>query len=138
MLGHELGHFDHRDHLRGLGNALLIRASLGFFVGDLGVFQIPVSNSIEAIANAKYSQSQETQADAFGLTLLNKTYGHVAGATDFFVKLSKEEKKNLSFLSTHPTSKKRIKELKRSIEQNKYQSLERYPLPKILRDLPKN
>ena len=138
ILGHELGHFNHRDHLKGLGNALLIRASLSFFLGDLGIFQIPVGNSLEAIANAQYSQSQEKQADAFGLTLLNQTYGHVAGATDFFVTLSKKEKNSLSFLSTHPTSQKRIKEIKRLIKQNKYPSLERSPLPTVFSDSPKN
>ena len=132
VLGHELGHFAHRDHLRGLGNTLLIKACLSFFLGDLGIFQIPVGNSIEAIANAQYSQSQEKQADAFGLTLLNKTYGHVAGATDFFTKLSKQENKTISFLSSHPTSKKRIQELKHLIKKNNYPSLERSPLPQAL------
>ena len=132
VLGHELGHFAHRDHLRSLGNAVLIRACLGFFFGDLGIFQIPVSNSIEAIANAQYSQSQEKQADAFGLTLLNKTYGHVAGATDFFIRLSQEENNSISFLSSHPTSQKRIKELKLLIKQNNYPSLERSLLPQSL------
>ena len=138
VLGHELGHFAHRDHLRGLGNSLLIRACLGFFLGDLGVFQIPVGNSIETIANAQYSQSQEIQADAFGLTLLNKSYGHVAGATDFFRTLSKEQKNNISFLSSHPTSQKRIQELKQLIKQNNYLSKERSPLPQTLSNLTKN
>ena len=132
VLGHELGHFAHRDHLRSLGNALLIRACLGFFLGDLGIFQIPVGNSVEAIANAQYSQSQEKQADAFGLTLLNKTYGHVAGATDFFNRLSQAGNNSISFLSSHPTSQKRIRELKLLIKQNNYLSLELSPLPKSL------
>ncbi|MGK7935738.1 MAG: M48 family metallopeptidase [Xenococcaceae cyanobacterium] len=138
VLGHELGHFAHRDHLRGLGNSLLIRASLSFFLGDLGIFQIPVGNSIEAIANAQYSQSQEKQADAFGLTLLNKTYRHVAGATDFFTRLSKEENNNLSFLSTHPASQERIKKLEQLIKENNYPSLERSPLPQALTNLSAN
>lgn len=135
VLGHELGHFAHRDHLRGLGNTLIIRASLSFFLGDLGILQIPVGNSIEAIANARYSQSQEKQADAFGLTLLNKTYGHVGGATDFFNRLSKEENNNISFLSSHPTSQARIKELKRLIQENNYPNLARSPLPQSLINL---
>ncbi|MDJ0636442.1 MAG: M48 family metallopeptidase [Xenococcaceae cyanobacterium MO_188.B29] len=138
VLGHELGHFAHRDHLRGLGNALLIRVSLGFFLGDLGIFQIPVGNSIEAIANAQYSQSQEKQADAFGLTLLNKTYGHVAGATDFFTRLSQEENNSLSFFSSHPASQQRIKKLEQLIKENNYPILDRSSLPKVLTNVSKN
>ena len=132
VLGHELGHFAHRDHLRSLGNSILIRASLGFFLGDLGILQIPVGNSIEAVANAKFSQSQEIQADAFGLTLLNQAYGHVAGATDFFRTLSKEKNYSISFLSSHPTSQKRIQALEQLIKASDYLIKERSPLPQGL------
>ncbi|MDJ0690166.1 MAG: M48 family metalloprotease [Xenococcaceae cyanobacterium MO_188.B32] len=96
---------------------------------------MPLGNSIEAIANARYSQSQETQADVFGLTLLNQTYGHVAGATDFFTRLSREENKSISFLSTHPNSQKRIKAIERLVKQNNYQIKERSPLPQVLNSL---
>lgn len=60
-------------------------------------------------------------------------YGHVAGATDFFARLSQQKGVDLAFLSTHPAPEQRVVELKRLIEQRNYQIGERSPLPKSLR-----
>lgn len=119
ILGHELGHFANRDHLRGLGNFLLVRIIVSSFFGDLGSLQSAVDFG-NAIANSNYSQKQEIQADEFGLNLLYKYYGHVGGATDFFQRLSQENKLDIAFLSTHPSSKKRIKKIEQIITKQKY------------------
>lgn len=87
ILGHELGHFANRDHLRSLGKTLAIRVAIASIFGDSGTLANIVGVLIENISNTSYSQSQEYQADEFGLILLNKTYGYVTGATDFFKNL---------------------------------------------------
>ncbi|MFW6358530.1 MAG: M48 family metallopeptidase [Chroococcales cyanobacterium] len=132
VLGHELGHFAHRDHLRKLGRVLLVRMAIAYFLGDTSALQSVASTAGTAIANAQYSQSQEQQADAFGLALLYDTYGHVAGATDFFQRLSEQEKRNLAFLSTHPAPKKRVRELQQLIQEKNYPIETRSPLPETL------
>ncbi|MBE9170728.1 M48 family metallopeptidase [Pleurocapsales cyanobacterium LEGE 06147] len=132
ILGHELGHFVHRDHLRNLGNTLLLRLAIAYFVGDFGVFQSAIATSVQAVANAQYSQSQETQADQFGLDLLNKTYGHVGGATIFFERMNRQDRQNISFLSTHPAPAKRVKALQKTIKEDNYKIDKLTPLPKIL------
>lgn len=120
ILGHELGHFAHRDHLRSLGNILVLRMTVSYFLGDVNVFQSIVATTINAISEAQYSQKQERQADQFGLMLLNRTYGQVAGSTDFFHKLSQEQKSNFDFLASHPAPGKRVKEINELIKANKY------------------
>jgi hypothetical protein len=62
----------------------LLRIAIAYFLDDFRSFQGAIATSIEPIAKAQYSQSQEKQADEFGLFLFNKTYNHVTGATDFF------------------------------------------------------
>lgn len=133
VLAHELGHFAHRDHLRGLGRILLVRVALAYFLGDAGALQSAASGAVEAIARSQYSQSQEREADAFGLMLLDDTYGHVAGATDFFERMSEKPGANFAFLSTHPAPKKRVEELERLIEKQGYEIGTRSPLPKTLK-----
>lgn len=128
ILGHELGHFAHRDHLRSIGNVLLIRIALSYLLGDLGNLQSGVELA-KAIAKAQFSQKQEIQADRFGLELLYQYYGHVAGATDFFESLTKQPQLNISFLSTHPSSQKRVKELNKLIKQKNYPIRQKHPLP---------
>ena len=133
VLGHELGHFAHRDHLRSLGNVLVLRMTISYFLGDVNVFQSIVATTVNAISKAQYSQKQEKQADEFGLMLLDKTYNHVGGATYFFAKLSKRNKSQLDFLSSHPAPAKRVRELKKLIKQNDYSSSSVSPLPKVLK-----
>jgi predicted Zn-dependent protease len=132
VLGHELGHFAHRDHLRGLGRSLLVQIVVAMFIGDTGWLQSAAASSVEAVTRSRFSQSQEREADEYGLTLLQKTYGHVAGATDFFARMSRQKGANVAFLSTHPTPGKRVNELKRLIEEYNYPIKERVPLPQTL------
>ncbi len=133
ILGHELGHFANRDHLRGLGNVLVLRMTISYFLGDASVFSSIISTSVNAISQAQFSQRQEKQSDQFGLTLLDKTYQNVAGATDFFERLSKKEKSDFDFLSSHPASQKRVKEIKNLIQKNGYSFGSLTPLPETLR-----
>ncbi|MEL7075794.1 MAG: M48 family metallopeptidase [Cyanobacteria bacterium J06629_2] len=132
VLGHELGHFAHRDHLRGLGNVLVLRVTIAYLLGDASIFKSIVASSVRAISQAQYSQKQEKQADKFGLGLLAQTYGQVAGATDFFQRLSKSRTSNFDFLASHPAPAKRVKEIKKLIRENKYSIGSVEPLPKAL------
>lgn len=132
ILGHELGHFSNRDHLRSLGRELLLQVAITSFIGDAGWLQSVAASGIATLSKAQYSQSQELQADEFGLRLLQQTYGHVAGATDFFARLSQQKNVNLAFLATHPASGKRVAELQRLQRRRNYRTGERSPLPKTL------
>ena len=131
ILGHELGHFANRDHLRSLGRELLLQVAIASLIGDVGWIQ-SVASGITALSKAQYSQSQEYQADEFGLALLQQTYGHVTGATDFFARLSQQKSVDLAFLATHPASGKRVAELQRLQQSQHYRTGERSPLPKTL------
>ena len=131
ILGHELGHFSNRDHLRGLGRELLLQVALASLIGDAGWIQ-SVASGITALSKAHYSQSQEYQADEFGLALLQQTYGHVTGATDFFARLSQQKSMNLAFLATHPGAGSRVAQLQRLQQKRNYRLGELKPLPKTL------
>ncbi|MDY6806382.1 MAG: M48 family metallopeptidase [Cyanobacteriota bacterium] len=124
VLGHELGHFAGRDHLRSLGRGLLLRAVVGSFVGDLSWLE----SAAVAVSAARFSQSQERQADEFGLELLNDYYGHVAGATDFFQGLKDKPGLGLAFFSSHPNPGDRVERLKGLIQQRGYGIGEKQPL----------
>ena len=120
ILGHELGHFANRDHLRNLGKTLAIRVAIASLFGDNSTLANSVGVVIETISNARYSQEQEYQADEFGLILLNKTYGHVTGATDFFKNFKEKENLGWDFFSSHPAGNKRVKRLEKLIKQKQY------------------
>lgn len=129
VLGHEIGHFANRDHIRNIGRTLVIRTVISTIFGDVSF----LGDAAQIISSSKFSQSQEKEADEYGLELLYETYGQVAGATDFFDRMSKERGANWDFLTTHPAPAKRVQKLKDLIQERHYPTGEYTPLPEILK-----
>lgn len=134
ILAHELGHFANRDHLRGLGRSLVFVVLSSAILGQ-------DNNTTRFLQNAllnvelKFSRSQELAADTFGLDLLNKTYGHIAGAVDFFKHIKDKEKipTFLYLFATHPYYDNRIDLLNAKIEEKGYLKQELIPLKNVLK-----
>jgi Zn-dependent protease with chaperone function len=115
VLGHELGHFRNRDHLRGLGRSLafsLVVVAVG--VGG-GGSAVQLASLAGQYTQREFGRDQEIEADRFGLELLAAEYGHAAGATSFFEHLPEPEsalERSLdSYFSTHPLNDERIEAL---------------------------
>ena len=128
VLAHELGHFAHRDHLQAMGRSLLVVVGSWLLPGDQSSDILPwIMGKLER----RYSQKQEAAADSWGLDLLNRRYGHVGGATDFFKRLAGNGKTHLAyFLATHPHPEDRLHRLETLIRQNGYAVRETIPLKK--------
>lgn len=128
VLGHELGHFANRDHLRGLGTGLLLQIGMGVLLGDAGSLATIAVQSAGAVTQAQFSQTQERQADEVGVTLLTQYYGHAAGATDFFDRMSRKDRMGVPLLESHPTPKSRVEALNQLIQDRNYTLGEKQPL----------
>jgi len=114
VIGHELGHYRGRDHLRGLGRGV----ALGLVFAALGVADAGAAGGFATLAgeltSRGFDREQESEADDFGLSLVHAEYGHVAGAGDFFRRLPQQEtavERLAGYLSTHPLSSERIDEM---------------------------
>lgn len=121
VLAHELGHYKNRDHLKAIGrNLVFLVMSVALFGNNNPVTGF-LSNSVSK-AEMKFSQNQEKSADLYALQLLNKKYGHVNGAIDFFYRISKTETKSkLSYyFASHPHPEIRIKLLNDEIKLKHY------------------
>ncbi|MBU1076799.1 MAG: M48 family metallopeptidase [Spirochaetes bacterium] len=133
VIGHELGHFSNRDHLKRMGRSLvIIMVSFTLLGQDNSISKFLVNTLIGA--QMKYSQKQELEADLIAVELLNKQYGHVAGALDFFNRIKSEGNfsRILSYFSTHPHTKDRAEVLKEVIEKRDYLTKKRRPLKRKL------
>ncbi|MEJ2258102.1 MAG: M48 family metallopeptidase [Woeseiaceae bacterium] len=114
VLGHELGHYHNRDHIRALGRGAVLAlffavttrsdvSGLGLNVGDLTL--------------RSFGRKQELAADEFGLALVNQHYGHVRDAWRMFERWQEESGSPsnagaiAAYTSTHPQTADRIRRL---------------------------
>ncbi|MEM9384301.1 MAG: M48 family metallopeptidase [Pseudomonadota bacterium] len=107
VLGHEIGHFRNRDHLRALGRGVLLQltfAAISNGSSGLGL-------SVATLADCGFGRRQEQRADAFGLTLVYGAYGHVTEATRFFERIRDSDGEGgllEKYAATHPLPQTRI------------------------------
>jgi len=130
---HEMGHYANRDHLRGVGRAFVfITISTLFFGSDSNISQM-LADALN-ITELSFSRKQETRADEFALKVLNCAYGNVAGATDLFKRLPKEQDpgKFGHYFASHPENLKRINHLNKIIKERGYRLAEEKPLPNFV------
>jgi len=115
VLGHELGHFKNRDHLRRLGREVVYLLAFAA-VSGVGGGSVPDLATISKELTSKgFDRGQESDADRFGLEIVYEEYGHVGSAWDFFERLAAEAvvaQILVAYLSTHPASDGRIDGLK--------------------------
>jgi len=111
VLGHELGHFRNRDHIRALGRGIVV--SMFFAVATGGDVSNLGLNAAD-LALRGFSRRQESKADEFGLALVYTHYGHVNEAWRLFERWDDGDDSILnivSYMSTHPDSGDRVDNL---------------------------
>jgi Zn-dependent protease with chaperone function len=136
VLGHELGHFHNRDHLRGLGRGIAFSLLLVAVGAGGGGSAVQLASLAGQFAQRDFGRDQEIAADRFGLALLAAEYGHVSGAAAFFEHLPERdgplEGGLASYLSTHPVNADRIQALRAAASEMGWELRgERQPLPPL-------
>lgn len=117
VLGHELGHFHERHHLRGMGRGLgmtLVLSLFGFSGLDLSTINAGVQ-----IGQLSYQRDQERDADQYALEVLRARGLDLRGADEFFKMIQRDHDgwlKNVpSIMLTHPGTEERLEFLRAEI-----------------------
>jgi len=113
VLGHELGHFVQRDHLRGIGRSIGRTLVWTLIFGGAGGTDL-FSQRADQLLELGYSRRQESGADEWGVRLVMATYGSIEGSERLFEWLAERERLPAwtTLLSSHPASANRIEQLR--------------------------
>lgn len=118
VVGHEIGHVVKRHSKKALKQQLLTSAALDA-VGSVSSTVATLSDSqlgslAQSLMNAKYSRSQETEADDYGYDFLKANGLNPWGMAMAFEKLGSSEGSSSALtkmFSSHPDTKKRIERM---------------------------
>jgi Zn-dependent protease with chaperone function len=117
VLGHELGHFKNRDHLRALGRGIVLSMFFAVVTGnDVAGIGIKAAD----LTLRGFSRQQETKADDFGLAIVHAEYGHVNEAWRLFERWKITDNSFIdlvTYLSTHPETGDRIADMRSHAEE---------------------
>ncbi len=113
VLGHELGHFAQRDHLRGIGRAIGRGLVWMLIFGGTGGIDL-ISERTQQLLNLDHSRQQESGADRWGIRLVLATYGTEQGSDQLFRWLAARDQTPawFNFASSHPAPADRIEKLR--------------------------
>ena len=117
VLGHELGHFRNRDHLRALGRGIVFSLTYAILTGN-DVTGVGIQAADLTLRG--FNRRQESEADEFGLAIVQSEYRHVDEAWRLFERWDEEDDSAIdvvTYLSTHPDVGDRVEDLKLLAEQ---------------------
>lgn len=134
VLAHEIQHVEQQHGVRNVIGASGIYMIASALLGDASGLLATLGSAAPLLLNQSYSRGFESESDAKGFAFLLKANVNPSGLASFFEKLIEEEKQKmdkvldkdnqelakqaLKFLSTHPASEDRIKQLEKLAQKN--------------------
>ncbi|WP_072681122.1 M48 family metallopeptidase [Arcobacter sp. LA11] len=117
ILGHELGHYINKDHLKRFGQSIVMMGLNLILPSDMNF----LSSSSFQITNSKYSKEQEFEADKNGLNLMFCSLKDMTDAKSFFERINNIDKSSeFSYIfATHPHPLNRIENIESIINSLK-------------------
>ena len=108
VMGHEIAHADLRHSTRQMTSSYGVSTLLSVATGNANPGA--VQQVLAGLTSLKFSRNHETEADTYSVNYLCNTKYDAAGAAGFFKKIA-GSKSPPQFLSTHPNSADRVKNI---------------------------
>ena len=121
LLAHECTHVNERHSLRSLLRSAASSLALSVVLGDAGGAASALAGNVQALNGLQYSRSLEKEADSKGMELLLQNGVALDGMKQLMQTLQQTETNTsgtLSFLSSHPLTKERLRAAENYISQH--------------------
>lgn len=114
VLAHEMQHVQRRHGIHNVARQLGTTVAIRALAGDVGAVGQALAGNAASLASMSFSRDQEREADRLGLDLVRRARLDPTGLERLMRALGEREGRiggALSFLSTHPASAERAREL---------------------------
>ena len=126
VIAHEMAHVYHRHPIIAMGRGVIIGlllSALSGFSGDYFIGKITTDAGVITLLN--FNRDQERESDKTALAIVAAHYGHVKHTDELFKALLDKAEANTDvklpqFLSTHPLSETRIKDIQVYAKENNW------------------
>ena len=116
VMGHEIGHVKYQHSKKAYRLAYAASAARKGAASGGGAIGAAASGNLggltEKLLNSQFSQREESQADSYGLQFLKYNHKNPQAAVDSLTKLQKLGGGESTMFSTHPSSAKRVADIK--------------------------
>lgn len=125
VAAHELAHVTEKHVLKSMVQSLGLTAIVMFFLGDVSELGVYILRQSQVLLQNGFSRKQEAEADDIGLDYLIAAGVHPQGLLQFLQRLEQKKsnraqdkslEKVSTFLSTHPLTADRIRNIKERTE----------------------
>lgn len=110
LIAHEIAHVHHRDPIVSIGRGAAIQLVVGLLFGDPNLAALGRAGIYTQL---HFNREMESAADTAALDVVNRLYGHIAGASDLFKVMRTERVRRgdgeaPAMFSTHPLDAQRV------------------------------
>ncbi|TRX37932.1 M48 family metallopeptidase [Flavobacterium sp. ZT3R18] len=132
LIGHEVAHVNHRHSMkmvcRNLSGYLFVSAVLG----DANGVMATIGDNVNSLQSLSYSRKFEHEADVEGFEIIALNKVNPKGMSNLFKRLQDEEVVSIpEFLSSHPVTTERIRDINELIKIKPFQFKENLQLKKL-------
>ncbi|MER2996928.1 M48 family metallopeptidase [Pontibacter populi] len=120
LLGHEIGHVQMRHSTKAITRSLSYYMLLSILFGDVSGIAAVIVDNASTLHSLEYSRTAESDSDKAGLELLVQNKLNPKGMVWLMERLNSDEPEFLKFISTHPNTSDRIKNIESHIRKTNY------------------
>jgi predicted Zn-dependent protease len=123
VMGHELAHVTQKHGVKALETAMAAQTLADMLLGEGTISSQAAQTIIGVLQSTKFSRENESESDEVGLQISAESGYNPHGLAEFFKKLLGKDGGVPEFLSSHPATDNRIKEVRAQISKrygNKY------------------
>jgi len=110
LLAHEASHVNRRHSLRSMLRSAADALVISILFNDVSAIAVTIIGNTQSLRALDYSRSAEREADEYGMKIMLENNINVSGMKKLMqiLQMQGDVPDNVSFLSTHPLTKKRI------------------------------